>query len=106
MSATVFFNRIACRDTQEFFSDEPYLLFNGSHLAGPFSDVDEGESRQINQRRTFTGQALVELFESDSPDGDDFLASITILEEEGEQGPQIREMKGDGARYILYYSVD
>jgi hypothetical protein len=104
MSANVFFNRITCRDTQEFFSDEPYLLFNGSRLAGPFSDVDEGESRDINQRRTFTGQALVELFESDSPDGDDFLASITI--EEGEQGPQIREMKGDGARYTLFYSVD
>ena len=86
MSANVFFSKITCRDTQEFFSDEPYLLFDGSHLAGPFSDVDEGESRVINQRRSFTGQGLVELFESDSPDAVDFLASITILEEEGNKG--------------------
>jgi hypothetical protein len=104
--ALVTFHRITCRDTQEIFSDEPYLLYNGLPLAGPFNDVDEGESRDINVVRNLQGEALVELFESDFPDGDDFLASITILEDEAGQGLQIRAMKGDGARYTLYYEVE
>ncbi len=76
--AQVKFHRITCQDNQEFFSDEPYLLYNGERLAGPFGDVDEGESRNINRVRDLSGEALVELFESDFPDDDDFLASIKI----------------------------
>ena len=104
--ALVTFQRITCRETQEWFSDEPYLLYNGLPLAGPFSDVDEGESRNINKLRTLSGQATVDLFESDSPDADDFLASIMISESEAGQGQQARELKGDGARYTLFYVVN
>jgi hypothetical protein len=74
--AQVTFQRLTCEDTQEFFSDEPYLLYNGQLLAGPFSDVDEGESREINKVRNLSGQARVQLFESDFPDDDDFLSRI------------------------------
>jgi hypothetical protein len=103
--AQVNFQRIVCRDTQEWFSDEPYLLYNGLPLAGPFSGVDEGEKRNINKVRNLSGEATVELFESDSPDADDFLASITISESEAGQGQRARALNGDGARYTLFYVV-
>lgn len=104
--AQVTFQRLTCRRNQEFFSDEPYLNYNGERLAGPFGDVDEGESRQINRVRDLSGEALVELFESDSPDDDDFLASITIFESEAGEGQKARRMRGGGARYTLFYVVE
>jgi hypothetical protein len=104
--ARVTFQRITCRDTQETFSDEPYLHYNGQHLAGPFSDVDEGEGRNINLVRDLVGTGLVELFESDGPDADDFLAAFEIFEGEAGQGQKAGALKGDGARYTLFYFVE
>lgn len=104
--AQVTFFRITCQDTQEVFSDEPYLLYNGRLLRGPFSDVDEGESREINRVRNISGQALVELFESDSPDADDFLADHRIFESEAGEGEKAAPMRSNGVSYTLFYVVE
>lgn len=104
--ALVTFQRITCHDTQETFSDEPYLLFNGERFTREFSDVDEGESRTINVVRELFGEAEVALFEGDSPDADDPLARITISESEAGQGQRFQQMNGDGARYTLFYFVE
>jgi hypothetical protein len=104
--AQVTFQRITCHDTQEEFSDEPYLLYNGERLTREFSDVDEGETRTINAVRELVGEAEVALFEADWPDGDDPLARITISESEAGQGQRVREMNGDRARYTLFYVVE
>jgi hypothetical protein len=104
--ALVEFLRISCQNTQERLSDEPYLLYNGELLMSEKSDVDEGESRAIDVIKRFEGAARVELYEADGPfDGDDFLASVTILESEAGQGQRFQEMNGDGAAYTLFYQV-
>jgi hypothetical protein len=105
VAALVEFQNITCQATQEVFSDEPYLLYNGQLLMPEQSDVDEGESRTIAVFKLLEGEARVDLFESDSPDADDFLARITILESEVGQGQRFQEMKGDGAAYTLFYKV-
>ena len=61
--AVVHFLRMNCRDTQETFSDEPYLKFDGRHVGGPWGDFDEGETQNIDASFTFNGRGLVELFD-------------------------------------------
>jgi hypothetical protein len=104
--ARVTFQRLTCEDVQERASDEPYLLYNGRPLAGPFGDVDEGESREINKVRDLSGEALVQLFEEDWPDADDFLSRIRIYESEAGQGQRSQPMHGHGAEYTLFYVVE
>jgi hypothetical protein len=104
--ALVEFLRISCQNTQDSFSDEPYLLYNGELLMPEKSDVDEGETRTINVIKRLEGKARVELYEADGPfDDDDFLDSVTIFESEAGQGQRIQEMKGSGAAYTLFYQV-
>ena len=101
----VHFLKINCRDTQETFSDEPYLRVNGELIAGPWGSFDEGETRNIDVSRNFTGQRLVELFESDSDSGDDFIAAFTIFDSEVGQGVTPGALRGNGGSYTLFYEV-
>jgi hypothetical protein len=108
--AQVTFQRITCHETQEEFSDEPYLLYNGERLTREFSDVDEGETRTINAVRDLDGEAEVALFEADSwPDNDDAMARFTISESEAGLGQRVREIGSGGhgnPRYSLFYVVE
>jgi hypothetical protein len=104
--AQVTFQRLTCHDTQEQFSDEPYLLYNGERLTREFSDVDEGETRTINVVRELNGQAQVALFEADWPDADDHIDSITISESEAGLGERQAPMTSRGTHYTLFYVVE
>ncbi len=105
MATVVKLDRLVCLDTEDTFgSDEAFLRYNGELVFGP-RKIKEGQSRDINVTRPIDVRALVQLFDDDSPDGNDHLGTIEILRGEVGAGQRSVGFTGDGANYLLFYRV-
>lgn len=105
MASEVRLVRLACSVTEDSTgADEAYLNYNGERVFG-IRKINDGQTLEIGVVRRINGSAVVSLFDEDSPDADDFLGSITISEQELNQGLRSQNFTRDGAFYTLFYRV-
>jgi hypothetical protein len=95
--------RLTCESTEDEGEDELYLIHNGENVWSGAMNV--GQSRDLGIVRPIHGQSVVDLFDEDWPDSDDFLGRVVIPEGEVGQGEKTQVFPLDEAHYTLYYKV-
>lgn len=77
--------------------DEPYMTNNKKLFWNGPNGMGVGDKATINKSIT-VGNTLA-VYEEDSPDADDFIESVTVV-----NGSGVWEVNGDGAVYDVQYS--
>ena len=98
-------NSLKCRDTEDTFgSDECRLeiFTDGKRLAGLRRNLNDGQTWPVNRTVRFNSNAVIKLWDEDSPDADDFLGQVNVSTQPGNHSGRFRR---DGADYSLSYTV-
>jgi hypothetical protein len=103
MGNEVKFYFMSCERTEDEGADELYLICNGERIWN--GDLNVGQFADLQLTRPIRGQALVDLFDEDWPDSDDFLGRIVINESEAGQPQHSQTFTLDEAHYTLHYKV-
>jgi hypothetical protein len=104
MSTVVRLVRLSCEETEDDGADEVYMNWNGERMLYT-TEMYVGDWVDLEEYRPVSGEAVVDLQESDWPDDDDFLGRIIIKESEADQGERNQAFRRDGAHYTLVYEV-
>lgn len=99
---------ITCLGQAETFTDELYVIFNGTKRALP--DMTKGQTKTLRDEFIFTGSPQLSLFEDDGNhwyDRDDFIAKHTITEAPGDLNLNFSTKSGQalGANYVINATV-
>ncbi|RZI53858.1 MAG: hypothetical protein EOP16_00475 [Pseudonocardia sp.] len=104
--AVLVLESLHCQITDDVMSDEPAITVNGDEVWRA-ADVDEGDTRAVDVRRTFVNVAIVELRDSEPPGvADDNLGSKIVESSEAGLGQRQAFFNQGTARYILRYHVE
>ena len=88
--------------------DEPFLKVMDKPIMRPV-DMDVGHMVNLDQLGSypFVGSAEIELWDRDTPDGndDEYLGNMFARESDAHEGVKTYEFTGSGASYVLTYRV-
>ncbi len=101
--------RLECHETEDWRTDEIYIVVNGSILWAPH-DMREGHSENLSDipEIEFRGHAVIKLYDQDTHifgDDDDFLGSHTVSPLDADGTTKRAYFTGDGANYMIEYEV-
>ncbi|MGH3938817.1 MAG: hypothetical protein ACRDTG_09285 [Pseudonocardiaceae bacterium] len=97
--ATLHLDRLHCNTTEDNTgADDAYIKVNGDQVWGPFA-INDGENLDIGVSVNFGDQAAIELWDEDSPDGDDILGRHVVRAGSGGQ----LKFNNDDSDYDLFY---
>ena len=77
---------------------------NGQHVWGP-EKINDNQWREVNLDFPFTSQAIIELYEKDDADPDDYLGTWPARAEERGQGEIRAFFNADDCHYEMFYEV-
>ncbi len=97
---------LQCITTEDWTgADEPYLNVGGNTVwSGSLNDSQSANLTGLSAT-PFFGQIEIELYDDDSPDGDDWLGTGVAHDWQAGSGYQTIYFTQDGARYKLTYYV-
>ena len=99
---------LQCIDTEDWAADEPYLIVNGMWVWGSDS-LNNGQTADLTSVPAKAlydrSEAEVELYDYDTPDGDDWLGTNSIPVTQAGLGYRTVSFTRNGANYKLTYYI-
>jgi hypothetical protein len=105
MLATLVLDSLTCQVTDDLGSDEPIITIDEEEVWRA-SDVDEGDVRVIDVRRSFVDVAIVKLFDEEVGVNDELGSRVVQADEAGIGPRQAFFTQAADARYVLSYHVE
>ena len=102
---TLHIKNIHCIETEDNWgADHAYLYVNGEHIWGP-KRINDDQWRDIKASVSFTEIAVIELYEKDDNDPDDYLGTWVARNNENGRGEIRAFFNADDCNYEMFYEV-
>lgn len=102
---TLRITNLHCTETEDFWhADDAYIIVNGEQVWGP-TKINDDQRRDVNVDTPFISQAIIELWEKDSTDPDDYLGTWVVRDVERGRGESRAFFNADDCNYEMFYEV-
>lgn len=102
---TLHIKNLHCFETEDNWgADDAYIIVNGSRVWGPVK-INDNQWKDINATVKFDSHAVIELYEKDDADPDDYLGTWVARSEEKGRGEIRAFFNADDCHYEMFYTV-